>query len=845
MDKLRKFAVFLFAISSFLFTSQAIATHASQAENNASITIGNIETGHYSSPLKPLQNLDELRRSSANFTLANPDAFFSYRRGVLKHGFWELQDWDKCVTTFKKKVNWQSRKDEDSGPEFEFRMFLIGCVQSFLAAGDVDEKYLKDFTELLLHWSSGNDEAFIPPQFNKKEDQWYIMSSFVGNLAQWYAFYHNELDVSSNEKKNIERFIREHLLAVSFMKNLTGNQIPCPKDVSKYVQLLKNVDADFCGSVRWKVATGRLTLGFILDDAELIDKGIKDLDVLIHAYDEDGYFVSYSPAKTGGYSFSYYMRQGIFLSVLTEIIAMRGYDFLAFKLPYGATVKQALDFTFDVAVTDFSQLGKYSQSGEFKRNPRWQWDKVIKLSHEQFGSQIASTSGRYDHVNTAEQFATRNPRYASQYKPEEFILSYKYRDNLVDDFSSISALSLFLGNSRLSREEWSKRVMSYHSDLQDGDLLLQKLTSLQPMGLSLNDSYGFENDLANYLDFNANSDINFSLNNGWSVNDKANIKILSYSHYETIAGQSKEKFKSRFKVSAALPKQNRIYEGTITLYVNGSEIHIGHWAEALVDNGHVSLELMADVKKRCDYDNVDEPYQIMLPLFSAKEMSNSRVPCNFDNAKSDEFQEILKFVLIAGRAMAVEAGIIDGVKMIAENVDIPANDSTVAVNLSNLGVKILPDTRVELIDGKAIRLGKYFLKDTIPAKSENKPTKYRLHFNRVGSQPVDEKPILILYHQKVTLFEKVKSSGTARSVGLDLSKTFGMYPKVKKNWEKIWDQCPFEDDDGFDYLSIPILHNDWLKPLLICLDENVTDSDLRLIIQSLVKIGNKVDVGKL
>ena len=195
--------------------------------------------------------------------------------------------------------------------------------------------------------------------------------------------------------------------------------------------------------------------------------------------------------------------------------------------------------------------------------------------------------------------------------------------------------------------------------------------------------------------------------------------------------------------------------------------------------------------------------------------------------------------------MAVEAGIIDGVKMIAENVGIPANDSTAAVNLSNLGVKILPDTRVELIDGKAILLGKYFLKETIPAKSENKPTIHRLYFNRVASEPLDEKPILLLYQQKVTLFEKVKSYGTARSVGLDLSKIFGMYPKAKKNWEKIWDQCPFEEDDNFEHLSIPILHNDWLAPLLICLDENVTDDDLRLIIQSLVKIGNEIDLDKL
>ena len=46
----------------------------------------------------------------------------------------------------------------------------------------------------------------------------------------------------------------------------------------------------------------------------------------------------------------------------------------------------------------------------------------------------------------------------------KILLSHSYVDNLVDDFSSISALAIFLGNSSLTRKEWSQKAASEITD---------------------------------------------------------------------------------------------------------------------------------------------------------------------------------------------------------------------------------------------------------------------------------------------------------------------------------------------------------------------------------------------
>lgn len=606
--------------------------------------------------LKKLDDLDQLYVSSKPFELSNPDAFFNYRRDILKNGFYELQRWDECIDTYKRPIKWPKNKDEDVGEAFEYKMFLLECVQAFLAGGDYSDAKAIDFEKLLIHWVNGEDKALKLASFNKSENQWYTVGSFVGNLAQWFAFYSDRLTMPKGQKQKVEEYITNYLLQFSFADGLTKNLKACPTTPSSILD--KSVDTDWCGSVRFKVATGKLTLGFKLENEKLISQGIEDLNILLQAYDEDVYFVPYAPAKKGGYGFSYYMRQGIFLSVLTEIIAMRGYDFLAFQLPNGGLVSDALDFTYRVAVDDFKLLGKYPGKNEFKRNKDWQWDRLLRLSHSQFATDIAVTNGRYDPSNTKEQFATRNPRFASLYRREDFALSLSYIDNLVDDFSSISAMALFLGNSPLNRKQWSEKVASEITDTALKETTLAKLDVLEPMGINLSDNYQFDNKLSDYNDVLPADSVSFSEITGWTVSDAKSIEITNLEFIEKKAGSSKQKYKVRYKVEAYLPKQRTVQNRRVTIFVNGEQVQAGIYAEFLVQKGFVGEDVMKKLKTMCDYDNVDEYYSIILPIVSKNPISNNRVPCYFDNSQSNELTEILKFVLIAGREIAQLEGII-------------------------------------------------------------------------------------------------------------------------------------------------------------------------------------------
>ena len=151
--------------------------------------------------LKKLDDLDQLHTSIKPFQLSNPEAFFDYRSGILKNGFFELQRWDECVATYKKLIKWPTNRSEDVGEAFEYKMFLLQCVQAFLAGGDYSEAKAKDFEDLLIHWVNGGDKALKLSSFNKSQNQWYTVGSFIGNLAQWFAFYSDRVSLPQDQNK--------------------------------------------------------------------------------------------------------------------------------------------------------------------------------------------------------------------------------------------------------------------------------------------------------------------------------------------------------------------------------------------------------------------------------------------------------------------------------------------------------------------------------------------------------------------------------------------------------------------------------------------------------------------
>ena len=74
--------------------------------------------------------------------------------------------------------------------------------------------------------------------------------------------------------------------------------------------------------------------------------------------------------------------------------------------------------------------------------------------------------------------------------------------------------------------------------------------------------------------------------------------------------------------------------------------------------GFFDEQILKKLKPLCDYDGVDDHLSIILPIVTNDQMSNNRVPCYFDNSGSEEVNEMLQYILVAGRKIGQLEGVI-------------------------------------------------------------------------------------------------------------------------------------------------------------------------------------------
>ena len=178
------------------------------------------------------------------------------------------------------------------------------------------------------------------------------------------------------------------------------------------------------------------------------------------------------------------------------------------------------------------------------------------------------------------------------------------------------------------------------------------------MGVDLDEFYQFNEKLSEYNDALPTDAVSFSKAVGWTVTDAESIKILSTEFQEKVPGGSEQKFKARYRVKAHLPKQRTIYNGRVTIFVNGESVHAGIYTELMVKKGFFDEKILKKLKPLCDYDGVDDHLSIVLPIVTNEQMSNNRVPCYFDNSGSEEVNEMLQYILVAGRKIGQLEGVI-------------------------------------------------------------------------------------------------------------------------------------------------------------------------------------------
>ena len=67
---------------------------------------------------------------------------------------------------------------------------------------------------------------------------------------------------------------------------------------------------------------------------------------------------------------------------------------------------------------------------------------------------------------------------------------------------------------------------------------------------------------------------------------------------------------------------------------------------------------------------------------------------------------------------------------------------------------------------------------------------------------------------------------------------------MQKAWEKVWNKCAI-DDLPLDDIELPISGNEWLAPIIPCIDENIDHQRLTLLIRILLQAGLEIDISAL
>ena len=611
--------------------------------------------------LTPLRDLSQIIDSEKKFRLLNETAFYDHRSFVISEGFPGDVDWGFCLKNFSASLVWAEDTGQDTGKKFDDKMRQLTCTQTFLTAPDISPKHMEEFSTILVSWAENTNNVWTLPKKNIGSNHWYSALSFFGNLGQWYAFYEKKLPISTAERGRVREYIKDYLLQASFEGGLNFGGQPCPTNP---IDILNDkVDTDWCGSVRWKVATGKLSLGMYLEDTELINSGIADLKTVLSAYDRDAYFIPYSPAKKQAHGFNYYYQQARFLSVLVELFAMRGYDFLHYELPNGGTVKRALDFSYEVAMNDFKKLGKYPASGVSNRLPKASWERVIKFSHQDFIIDNESYHGAYD-VNTPRiQFAAINPRYAQIYKPQDFVLSYTYKEQ-TSSFSAILARSIFAGNNQQSIKTLAQQSLGSVKNKEVISVINNKLFCLGPLGMSGGSEYrdghsrmqscisgANVSEAIKRLGISQNGDSTFIIMDISSIS--MGTPALKDYRPPNDSGKS-ERFRVKFEniKNADLSLKRE----TISIYKRPDELLIGIWMEGLFEEDQQLEAEWKPIYDKCGKIVEDNEYYLLeIPVKSNWKELNDQFECIAENTKSTKIKQLIGLLVHAAEKIDLEA----------------------------------------------------------------------------------------------------------------------------------------------------------------------------------------------
>ena len=166
--------------------------------------------------------------------------------------------------------------------------------------------------------------------------------------------------------------------------------------------------------------------------------------------------------------------------------------------------------------------------------------------------------------------------------------------------------------------------------------------------------------------------------------------------------------------------------------------------------------------------------------------------------------------------------------------------------LNNLGLGVTIDARYRLLNPDLVNIGDVEIVEIIRPSWSNKTTKYRLKFSHIdASQLMNADKETIISNGKVVIFDEDGYPKNKRSIMMSMRDTFDKYPDAEKAWKKVFDVCQFAEGLSFDEIELPIAQREWLDPVVTCIDQNLKNDRLKMLIAALVKLGSDVDLPAL
>ena len=281
---------------------------------------------------------------------------------------------------------------------------------------------------IMLHWA--NENLKLRKNFNKKNFnvKGYQLPSMVGVFSQYYALHYPLFNYTDEERAKVDAHLKSLLIDYNFphiggassqstMRCVVGGSEK--RMISTHMN--KAIYFNNCGSIRYKMATGGILLGFRLADQELLDASHESMYVNLSQFTSEG--IGMTHATKGADTLNYVLEYLRYLSILNETYKSVGYDFMEHTLPHGAKVHEAIGKGYEAVYDVWGVLGKYAKANTQMNK----WSIISGMSMEEYkDSYYGQAAYRYEDGNM--QFIFFHMDWVDRYNPIIDVPNWKFEE---------------------------------------------------------------------------------------------------------------------------------------------------------------------------------------------------------------------------------------------------------------------------------------------------------------------------------------------------------------------------------------------------------------------------------